>query len=392
MKIELIFAILIGVQFILIIGCGNKMPLPQVESSPESFGANDTSYIHLNLVWDAATIGYNPTNPMTPADITIGEDGYIFVADSANDRVISISAAGNLATHQNLDKIAPIIAPIGVDIDTKLNLLIVNGTNTIYVWNQYLNNIGVDSVLTGITANNRLIFSANPAKIDSVMGIHQFYQDEDEGASFQGVAFGPSNDSTVFVTDKGNNRIVQLKIIFGGAVKLKNKQIHSTFKGVFDKAIATYGSGAGTVDNPKGITVDDDGNVYFTQLGGNFFVQKLQPQGSHYSSYYTLYEDPIMDLNQFAGPHDITLGNNDAIFVLDTANGKVVKFFNKGSRAAQKANLGKKGLVEAIFNRPLGIAISDDEIVYIADTGNHRIDRYQFSVSEEDLPVEQPKR
>lgn len=368
------------------------MPLPYVESSPESFGANDTSYIHLNFAWDATTLGYNPTNPMTPADITIGEDGYLFVADSANNRVISISAAGNLATDQNLDKIAPITAPIGVDIDAKLNLLIVNGTNTIYVWNQYLNNIGVDSVIAGITADNRLIFSADPAKIDSVLGIHPFYRDEDDAVSFQGVAFGPSNDSTVFVTDKGNNRILQLKIIFSGAVKLKNKQIHPTFKGVFKKAIATYGSGAGTVDNPKGITVDDDGNVYFTQLGGNFFVQKLKPQGSGYGSYYTLYEDPIMDLNQFAGPYDIALGKSDAIFVLDTASGKVIKFFNKGTRAGQKANLGKKGLVEAVFNRPLGIAISDDEIVYIADTGNHRIDRYQYSVSEGDLPVEQPKR
>jgi len=368
------------------------MPLPHVESSPESFGANDTSYIHLNFAWDAATIGYHPANPMIPADITIGGDGYLFVADSANDRVISISAAGNLANHQNLDKIAPITAPIGVDIDAKLNLLIVNGTNTIYVWNQYLNNIGVDSVIAGMTANNRLIFSADPAKIDSVLGVHQFYRDEDEGSSFQGVAFGPSKDSTVFVTDKGNNRILRLKIIFSGAVKLKNRQIHPTFKGVLDKPIATYGSGAGTVDNPKGITVDDDGNVYFTQLGGNFFVQKLKPQGSGYGSYYTLYEDPIMDLNQFAGPHDIALGKSDAIFVLDTASGKVIKFFNKGTRAGQKANLGKKGLVEAIFNRPLGIAISDDEIVYIADTGNHRIDRYQFSVAEGDLPVEQPKR
>lgn len=366
------------------------MPLPAVQSSPESFGANDTSYTHLNPIWDTATIGYHPIKPMTPADIAIGEDGYLFVADSANNQIITISKSGYLVAHQNLDVIAPITGPIGIDIDSKLNLLIVNGSDTIFVWSQYLNNIGVDSILIGVTNDTNLIFSADAARVDSVLAIHPFYVDENKNSSFQGVAFGPAKDNIVFVTDNGNNRILKLGIEFSGAVKLKNGRIHPTFRGVYQQNVATYGSGAGTVDNPRGITVDADENIYFTQLGGNFFVQKLKKQGTQYISSYTLYEDPIMDLNRFAGPCDIALGKNNAIFVLDTKIGRVYKFFNKGNKAGRVANLGKTGLVEAIFNQPRGIAISDEEIVYIADTGNHRIDRYQFSVSETDLPVEQP--
>ena len=375
---------------LIITYCGQKMPLPGVESSPESFGANDTSYIHITPAWEAATIGYNPDKPMTPVDITIGEDGYIFVADSANDRIITIVSSGNLATYQNFDKIAPIQSPRGIDIDAKLNLLIVNGTNKIYVWNQYLNNIGVDSVLVDLTEDQKFILSGDPALIDSIMGIHEFYVDENELSSFQGVAFGPSNDSTVFVTDKGNNRILQLKITVNGVVKLSNGYLHPTFQGVYDKDIATYGSGAGTVDNPRGISADDDGNIYFTQIGGNFLVQKLKKQGSNYISEYTLFEDAIMDLNRFNRPFDITTDKDDAIFVIDNEDGKVYKFFNKGASAGEVASLGKKGLAEAIFNSPFSIAISDEDIVYIADTGNHRIERFQLSVSEEDLPVEQP--
>jgi len=377
--------------FFIGFGCGKKMPLPVVESSPESFGANDTSYTHLNLIWDAAAIGYFPENPMAPVDIAIGEDGYLFAADSANDRVITISPSGNLVTHQNLNTITSITTPKGIDIDSKLNLLIVNGTNVIYVWNQYLNNIGVDSIVTGISNGQNLIFSADPFKIDSVLGIHQFYVDENEASSFQGIAFGPSRDSTIFITDKGNNRILKLKIKFSGAVKLKNGRIHPSFCGVYEKNIASYGSGAGTVDNPQGITVDENGNIYFTQLGGNFLVQKLKKQGLKYISQYTLYEDPIMDLNRFKGPYDIALDKNDNIFVIDTETGKAYKFFNKGNRAGQIASLGRKGLSEKTFNFPFSIAISDNDIVYIADTGNHSIERFQFSVSEEDLPVEQPK-
>ena len=371
-------------------GCGIKMELPMVVSSPESFGANDTSYTHLNLIWDAATIGYYPSNLMAPVDIAIGEDGYLFVADSANNIIITISQSGNLINPQNLNSIEPIATPSGIDIDAKLNLLIVNGTNIVYVWNQYLNNIGVDSILIGINDEQNLIFSAETAKIDSVLGIHPFYIDENETSKFQGIAFGPSADSTVFITDKGNNRILKLKIKFSGAVKLKNRRLHPTFYGNYEKDVATYGSGAGTVDNPQGITVDENGNIYFTQLGGNFLVQKLTKQGENYFSQYTLYEDPIMDLNRFQGPYDIALDKNDAIFVIDTEKGKAYKFFNKGDRAGQMASLGRKGLAEAIFNFPLSIVISDNDVVYIADTGNHSIERFQFSVSEEDLPVEQP--
>ena len=70
--------------------CGDKMLLPSVQSSIESFGANDTSYIHLNPDWDAATTGYTSANPMTPVDIAIGDDDYIFIADSANNQIITL--------------------------------------------------------------------------------------------------------------------------------------------------------------------------------------------------------------------------------------------------------------------------------------------------------------
>ena len=48
--------------------------------------------------------------------------------------------------------------------------------------------------------------------------------------------------------------------------------------------------------------------------------------------------------------------------------------------------LGKKGLIEARFNGPKSIAISNDEIVYIANTKRNRIERFQYSISEQDLP------
>jgi len=368
--------------------CGEKMPLPSVQSSVESFGANDTSYIHLIPDWDASSIGYNPVNPMIPTDIAIGNDDFIFIADSANDQIVTVYQSGIIADHQNLDMIKPVQGPVGIDIDAKLNLLIVNGTDTIYVWNQFFNNHGIDSVVSDINwVDTSFVFTGDPMLIDSLSGIHPFYIDNDENSSFQGIAFGPSSDNTVFVTDKGNNRIIKLNLAINGGVLLKNRFVHPSFTGIYDSDIATFGSGAGTVDNPRGITTDNDGNIYFAQHGGNFLIQKLEEQGDQYISSYTLYEDPIMDLNRFIRPFDVAIGENDAIFVIDTGDsGRVAKFHNNGIQSGRVADLGRKGLVEARFNRPRGIAVSSDEIVYITNTGENRIERFQYSLSDQDLP------
>jgi len=355
------------------------MTEPNVQSSPESFGANDTTYIHLLPDWDAATLGYQATEPFTPVDIAIGDDGYIFIADSANNKIVTVLKSGNVVNHQNLGSIAPINGPVGIDIDSKLNLLIVNGTNTVYVWNQYMNNSGayaylvgtankpnlifssdstqlieavIDSIYFGLLEVSDLVFSDGTDYIDSVLHIHPFYVDDDENSSFRDVTFGPSNDGTVFLTDNSNNRILKLNIASSGFVVLNTGFPIRTFKGISAGNIATYGSGAGTVDNPRGITADDEGNVYFTQLGGNFLVQKLKPQGDQYISAFTLYEDPIMDLNRFTAPYNVALGQENAIFVLDTGEGKVQKFLNRGIQAGKITDLGKTGLVEAVFNLP----------------------------------------
>lgn len=371
----------------IIFSCGDKMPLPSVQYSPESFGANDTSYIHLQPDWDEVTIGYEGVLPMMPVDIAIGIDDYIFVADSANNKVFALDKSGSIESNYNLDKIYPIEAPSGIDINEKLNLLIVNNTNKIYVWNQYLNFVGVDSVLLFSEEYPNGYLSDDVTIIDSLMGITLFYEDEDETSQFNSIAFGPKEDNLVYATDKANNRIVEISQQTTGVVILKNGYPHRIFSGDYVQNIAEEGSGAGTVDSPRSITCDADGSVYFTQLGGNFLVQKLNKQGSSFSPAFTLYEDEIMDLERFRGPYDIALDPDNDIFVIDAADsGRVSKFFNHGISSGDESDLGNEGLSLARFNQPRSIAISDDGVVYIANTYNHSIERYRYTISEDDLP------
>ncbi len=371
-------------------GCGDRMALPSVQRSDNDFGANDTTYIRIGQDWTAPSIGYNAPNPMEPVDIVIGEDNYLFVADLANDRIITLTQNGQVARDLNLDKIYPVAHPLAIDIDAKLNLLIVNGSNTIYVWNQYVNMYGMLSAAVDTNDQGDPDFITDKTLIDSLKSVHPFYVDDDPTASFQGIAFAPLEDNAVYVTDSQNNRIIRLNLVVTAAARMTSGHVAlPMFSGIFAEEIASYGSGAGTVDNPRSITCDQSGNIYFTQLGGNFLVQKLKKQGSSFIPGYTLYEDPIMDLNRFMGPNDIALGQDDAIFVVDTPDsGRVSKFVNKGTRAGKSTNLGKTGLALARFNRPMGIAVSDDEMVYIANSAEHRIERFQYSISDSDIPIE----
>ena len=390
MKIHAILTAGILIWLTFLSGCGEKMPLPSVQRSDSEFGANDTSYVHINPVWSAGTIGYSAPEVFSPVDIAIGDDGFLFVADSANNKVITLAQSGVLQHHQGLDEIGPVEGPVGLGINSKLNLLIVNHSNTIFCWNQYINNIGADAIAFGTDENGDLFWQTDAALLDSVFQVHPVYQDGDASARFRDVAFGPGNDNFVYVTDYGTNRILQLELHINGVVRLTNGYMHPLYGLQYKETIASFGSGAGTVDNPAGIVCDDLGNIYFTQFGGNFLIQKLEPSGDSFVPGFTLYEHPIMDLGRFSGPRNIALGLNDAIFTLDTAVGQVFKFYNKGSKAGQEANLGKQGLVNFVFNNALGIAISDEGIIYIAETGNHQIRRFQPSVSDNDLPIEQP--
>lgn len=365
--------------------------MPPVDYTPESFGANDTSYIHVLPDWSAESMGYSAGAPMTISDMALGIDGYIFMADSANDRVLVVNQSGALLDFQNLDKITPINGPVGVAIDAKLNLLIVNNTNKIFVWNQYINYTGIDSVLKFDEAHPNGYFDADQAVIDSLLGISVFYEDEDLSARFNSVAFGPKNDNLVYATDRAGNRIVELKMNTTGAVRLSNGYMHRIFTASYERNIAEQGSGAGTVDTPLSLACDADGSVYFTQLGGNFLVQKLKRSGNTFSPAFTLYEHEIMDLERFKGPTDIALDGDNDIFVIDAADsGRVSKFFNHGLSIGAVSDLGREGLSRARFDAPRSILVSSDGVVYIANTGQGRIERYRYTISNDDLPEEKP--
>lgn len=381
-----------------------KMPLPVPNTQSSGFSANDTNYVELKPIWDHA--GFS-----NPVDIAMGPDGNIYVADEGNDRIVAVSKSGSLLSEYGLDAIGPIEHPRGVSIDSKLNVLIANGTRTLYCWNQYVNRMEIDSVATEVLCYDEqtnsnvvytfdelmvfylnggyvpqeiaLLFEKADAASDSLKGVYSIYQISRSDAEINGVAAGPYGEDRIYITESTSDNIQMLVLYPQVAIKTTNGQLLFHYKALFVRNIASYGSGAGTVDDPWAIETDDQGNVYFSQLGGNFLVQKLEYPA--FASEYVLYQHNIMDLNRFKAPYDITLDDDNNIFVLDTENKHVYKFGNSGTKAGQQLDLGEKGLAITEFEDAKGLMVSDN-VVYVLESGLNRIRRFQYSISDSDIP------
>ncbi|MEC7927526.1 MAG: hypothetical protein VX767_04755, partial [Candidatus Neomarinimicrobiota bacterium] len=130
-------------------GCIEKMELPSgINTNEVEFSAGDTTYLLLSPIWDES-YGFQ-----SPIEISIAQDGHIFIADSAANSIFVLEQDGDIASGFNdLDSIVlgdEEITPIDVDIDQKMNVFFIDGSQKIYCWNQYWNDVGIDSILVDL--------------------------------------------------------------------------------------------------------------------------------------------------------------------------------------------------------------------------------------------------
>ncbi len=404
--------------FILLFGCADKMPLP---SSPQNlvFGSGDTTYIHLAGDWTA----HGGLPLWEPCDLVAGPDGRVFVADRGNGRIVAFDRSGAPLYGQGMERLTGFDSLTAIGQDAKLNLFIADGGPEIYYWNQYVNWVGVEAVLDyfvvvdtleGDTAQMSFleygalyttqpdryvvisaVFSDDPARIDSALGPSLFYQEPTGHARYHGVAGG--TDETVYVSDQYFDEVDRLTLIPSNLMQLADGQYAYTYMGVYDCHIATYGTGMGTTLDPGGLYVQVQGGqhyVYFSQTAGNFLVQKIREQGTgnFFSSFGP--ETDVMQLNRFANPRDVWvagqyLGNN-WIFVADTDSHRVQVFNPVGDflMYAGERRVGSGSSALEIFDQlssPEAVAHFEG-ILYVADTGHHRICRYALSTDVENIP------
>lgn len=145
--------------------------------------------------------------------------------------------------------------------------------------------------------------------------------------------------------------------------------------GLFKMVVACMekGSSPGKLLYPKGIVLDDSGNIYIPDAGNNR-VQRFSPEGKFLCSVGELGERP----GQFDFPCDVEIDSNGSLYVADTGNCRVQQVTARGIPLLL-FGVDKNGLPDDSdpeLDEPLGVTRDGQGCVYVADTNHHRIVKY----------------
>ena len=292
-----------------------------------------------------------------PYGMAVDASGTIYVADSRNHRIRTITAAGVVSTlagsgmagfADGTGTAAQFSSPRGVAVD---------GAGTVYVADRDNNRIrkvtaaGVVSTLAG---------SGTAGFADGTGTAAQFYWPSDVAVDGAG---------TVYVADSHNHRIRM--VTAGGVV---NTLAGSGTNG--------YADGTGTAAqfyNPSGVAVGDDGTVYVAD-SNNHRIRKVTAAGvvSTLAGSGTYgYADGTGTAAQFYSPTGVEVDSAGTAYVADYSNHRIRKITAAGV-VSTLAGGGTGGYVDgtgtaARFYFPRDVAVDDAGTVCVADFGNNRI-------------------
>lgn len=151
---------------------------------------------------------------------------------------------------------------------------------------------------------------------------------------------------------------------------------------LFTKNTPGPGSGLGQLSSPTDLAVSPDGQVIYVVNAGNERIERYARDGT-FISVWDATNDPGLSLafSNGQGASGITLSDDGLVYLADTWNHIVVVLDQEGRVVRQ---LGQRGVLTDIgdgedpasepglFFGPRGIALLEDEI-YVTDTGNERV-------------------
>lgn len=294
----------------------------------------DWVYEATNFVEDGSALTFS-----VPTGVAVGKDGYIYVADQGNHRVLKVSADGKTVTtlaglkgssghvDDPVGANARFTWPTGIVLDKDNNVYVVESRG----WVRKITPAGAVTTIAG---------DGTTASFNSASGI----------------VIDKANN--LYVADRYNDRIRKI-----------------TPAGVITDLTAS-------MNKPAGLAIDDQDNIYIADNGSNRIL-KLNPSWT----LITVLAGGTQGLADGAGgsarfdnPYGIAIGANGELFIGDQHNHAIRKV-DLSKTTPEVTTLAGNGLIgyenkegkDARFNYPCGVAVDAEGSIFVADYSNNRI-------------------
>ncbi len=133
------------------------------------------------------------------------------------------------------------------------------------------------------------------------------------------------------------------------------------------------GSEPKAFNEPWGLALDDEGRLYVADTW-NHRVQVFDAQGNVLRSWGSYGETGLGGAGaSFFGPRDVAVGADGRIYVADTGNKRIQVFDEEGNFLF---DFGGGGSAPGQLNEPVGLAFDAEGMLWVADSWNLRVQRF----------------